>query len=340
MVEKNPIIPIQPNNDTTGNNTDSVSDIITSALLGLSAGISGQSIAPYLENMQRMRDLRDVQRLNIALQADPSAIYNSPQLRQTWEKVTGTKLSEQPQYLPLAKMGAIEPGQTTPTTSIPVTSQGYEQFLQTIPFESRPASPEFLKVLGLPSDMKVNIGDALRLLPAMNKERAMEALQQYRDERLRLAEEKLEEQAAEKRAKSASSGKARSGTSDKSKLTYLQAYTKLSALRNQKINEWRKQHLLDPNVISNPAAAQAAAEKYANEKALDELSKISVSDEDREALMRIFGTQPTSATPTTPVPQTPQIPPAAGTAGTSTTNAPTTPQSDEAEERRKKLFGR
>jgi hypothetical protein len=294
-----------------------------------------------------MRDLRDVQRLNIALQADPSAIYNSPQLRQTWEKVTGTKLSEQPQYLPLAKMGAIKPGQTipatsdprqtTPTTSIPVTSQGYEQFLQTIPFESRPASPEFLKVLGLPSDMKVNIGDALRLLPAINKERAMEALQQYRDERLRLAEEKLEEQAAEKRAKAALSGKARSGTSDKSKLTYLQAYTKLSALRNQKINEWHKQHLLDPKVISNPAAAQAAAEKYANEKALDELSKISVSDEDREALMRIFGTQPTSVTP---VPQTPQIPPTAGTAGTSTTNAPAIPQSDEAEEIKTKLFGR
>ena len=338
MVEKNPIIPIQPNNDATSNNTDSVSDIITSALLGLSAGISGQSIAPYLENMQRMRDLRDVQRLNIALQADPSAIYNSPQLRQTWEKVTGTKLSEQPQYLPLAKMGAIEPGQTTPTTSIPVASQGYEQFLQTIPFESRPASPEFLKVLGLPSDMKVNIGDALRLLPAINKERAMEALQQYRDERLRLAEEKLEEQAAEKRAKAALSGKARSGTSDKSKLTYLQAYTKLSALRNQKINEWHKQHLFD--VISNPAVAQAAAEKYANEKALDELSKISVSDEDREALMRIFGTQPTSTPPATPIPQTPQIPPTAGTAGTSTTNAPAILQSDEAEERRKKLFGR
>jgi len=337
MVEKNPIIPIQPNN-TTGNNTESVSDIITSALLGLSAGISGQSIAPYLENMQRMRDLRDVQRLNIALQADPSAIYNSPQLRQTWEKVTGTKLSEQPQYLPLAKMGVIEPGQTTPTTSIPVTSQGYEQFLQTIPFESRPASPEFLKVLGLPSDMKVNIGDALRLLPAMNKERAMEALEQYRNERLRLAEEKLEEQTAEKRAKAASSGKTRSGTSDKSKLTYLQAYTKLSALRNQKINEWHKQHPF--NVISNPADAQAAAEKYANEKALDELSKISVSDEDREALMRIFGTQPTSTPPATPVLQTPQIPPTAGTAGTSTPNAPATPQSDEAEERRKKLFGR
>ncbi len=296
-------------------------------MMGLAAGVNRQSIAPYLENMQRMRDANDMQKLQFALQSKPSNIYNNPNLKATWEKVSGNKISDQPQYL--TTVGSLLEGQKPSTAVTTVESPGYQEFKQSLPYEYQPANDSLIQSLGLPPGTEMTFGQAVMLAGNIRKQQEIQSLINAR--RIDTANQTARTNAYVNRTNQAAGAK--------EKITLPQAINDLRATAAQAAREYAT---MNP-IKQDPNALKQYVQKKLQDKVVAYGSMFSPTE---QAVLQKLANMPTNtanpASISAPA-SNPQIPTDAGNTGSNATaNVPVQQNgilSPSQQNARKSIFG-